>query len=945
MEDDVAHDSHSTTLEAFVAQHQPLVWNTRSEMLLKRWFEWPPDIFALALLILRATGAYRRATSPPTHRNQNNGEHGGADKKLRADEANGNDEPWPPPEWPNTARDLSADWVQWITQKSDREHPLQREFIDRLWDLRKEKLDHLYDCQTEKAWELCRLLLSLVSIADEAMCGVGLGFSPWASSDQVRPKTSDMRSRGNAKFFLQANCLLTLRGSLSRLPKYAGIVLPKSRTPQIGLTPRVFSNNLTFHQTEVDIAWRAFPWQNTDENIVNIMVVPWPFEVEATAFQPTDPMAGAISGQARYFHYKPSKEKSLDVDLLLEAVRRVRNEVRRVHVIVFPECAMTRHDLTRLKRRLEAFIYPSEMPMIVTGMSGQFRDEANGSSVDEEVVYHWQVEHQTRALNRVFLSLYYAGRWHDVVQDKHHRWRLDGSQIEQYSLGGFLTTGRTWWEAIQIVRRRLSVLAANSWLTICPLICEDLARLDPVSELIRGIGPSLLISILLDGPQLRERWSARYASVFADDPGSSVLTLTALGMSQRSTPRGALTSDAREKARDASSTVALWKDREKSWYPVAMGAKSVPIKILTLSAHLKGEASFDGRIDNESSASFALQGVVEDIIPGTYEEFCLWKEDQKAAAEETRKVQEAKEREDDTSDEWPSGRLGKEDKDFPTSNQPEDQVTSDQDSEEEEKGVDAERKKRKGLDMCELALFTYYVNAVVDSTTDPTEIRHWFDQAIPFDHPSPKKEDLESELMGFMFHSIEKRDLVPRQVPTPHLSLAIDIVTEIVRVVKQDFGESLASLQGRALQDALIDYWGRLQASGRECMEKELKGMSLDLSSWSKGKKWHPNGLERRALREAKVLNTNLEKRKRAGGGISVEIRPHDIGRIRLQTPLAIFWAIHVRLSARRRFGLLTGKEIELLKEVEKDAHGKSYHGIYLNWRYEMKERYRRSDN
>ncbi|MEM7051123.1 MAG: hypothetical protein AAF604_15750 [Acidobacteriota bacterium] len=935
-----SRDPHSTTLEGFVAQCQPLAWNTRSEMLLGRWFEWPPDIFALATLILRSTGSYRRATSPPTRKN--------GDLPLDSPAASAEEVPWPPPKWPTQARDLANQWVHWIVCKDGSPHPLQKDYIGRLWALRKEKLDDLYDCRTSNSWELCRLLLSLVGIADEAMCGVGLGFSPWASADQVKPQSSNLECRGNAKFFLQANCLLTLRGSLSRLPKYAGIVLPKSRTPQIGLTPRVFSNNLTFHQTEVDVAWRAFPWQNTDENIVNIMVVPWPFEIDATAFQPTDPMAGAISGRARYFHYKPPTGETLDVDLLLEALRRVRNEVRRVHVMVFPECAMTRRDLTRLKRKLEAHFHPSEMPMIVTGVSGQFRDESNGRSEDPEVERHWQVEHQTRASNRVFLSLYYAGRWHDVVQDKHHRWRLDGGQIEQYSLGGFLTAGRTWWEAIQVVRRRLSVLAANSWLTICPLICEDLARLDPVSELIRGIGPSLLTAILLDGPQLRERWSARYASVFADDPGSSVLTITALGMSQRSMPSGPLNAEKRKEALDAVSTIALWKDSEKGWHPIAMPPESVPIKILTLSADHKKETSFDGRVDNESSASFALQGVVEDIIPGTYEDFRGWLAEERRKEEQQKEAQRRKSKK--TGDHVdPSARftllqpLGREDEDFPLGDETETDPIFDEVSDEEEKGVDAERKKRKGLDMCELTLFTYYVDAVVDSAMDPAEMKRWFDQAIPFDQPPPQEEGLESELMGFMFHSIEKRDLVPEQVPTPHLNHAIDTATGIVQAVKEDLGEDLESLNGSKLLEALIDYWSRLQSGARECMDAELKRMSRDLSWWRRGKEKHRQGLETQVVQQAKALNKDLEKRQRAAGGINVEIRPHDVGRIRLQTPLAILWAVHARLTARRRFGLLTAREIELLKEVEKDAHGESYHGIYLDWRYQMKRRYPRS--
>ena len=75
-------------------------------------------------------------------------------------------------------------------------------------------------------------------------------------------------------------------------------------------------------------------------------------------------------------------------------------------------------------------------------------------------------------------------------------------------------------------------------MTTAPLVCEDLARLDEVADVVRRIGPSLVVALLLDGPQLATRWSSRYASVIADDPGSAVLTLTSYGMAARSRPRG-----------------------------------------------------------------------------------------------------------------------------------------------------------------------------------------------------------------------------------------------------------------------------------------------------------------------------------------------------------------------------------------------------------------------
>ena len=50
--------------------------------------------------------------------------------------------------------------------------------------------------------------------------------------------------------------------------------------------------------------------------------------------------------------------------------------------------------------------------------------------------------------------------------------------------------------------------------TIASLVCEDLAHIDEVIDAIRLVGPTLLVALLLDGPQLSSRWAARYASVW-----------------------------------------------------------------------------------------------------------------------------------------------------------------------------------------------------------------------------------------------------------------------------------------------------------------------------------------------------------------------------------------------------------------------------------------------
>src|SRR5262249_45637220 len=123
-----------------------------------------------------------------------------------------------------------------------------------------------------------------------------------------------------------------------------------------------------------------------------------------------------------------------------------------------------------------------------------------------------------------------------LIQSKHHRWCLDREQIVSYQLGGRLPASRNCWENIELLPRLLHFVTLGHWMTWSVLICEDLARQDPAADLIRAVGPNLLIALLMDGPQLSGRWPSRYASVLAEDPGCSVLTLTSLGMAERSRP-------------------------------------------------------------------------------------------------------------------------------------------------------------------------------------------------------------------------------------------------------------------------------------------------------------------------------------------------------------------------------------------------------------------------
>lgn len=116
----------------------------------------------------------------------------------------------------------------------------------------------------------------------------------------------------------------------------------------------------------------------------------------------------------------------------------------------------------------------------------------------------------------------------------------------------------------------------------------DLGRQDPVTEVIRAVGPNLVVALLMDGPQLRERWGARYASVLAEDPGSSVLVLTSRGAARLSQPR--------EQRTARGAVVASWRDVTGGVTEIELPDDGDAI-LLNLVCRGREEWSADGRSD------------------------------------------------------------------------------------------------------------------------------------------------------------------------------------------------------------------------------------------------------------------------------------------------------------------------------------------------------------
>ena len=109
------------------------------------------------------------------------------------------------------------------------------------------------------------------------------------------------------------------------------------------------------------------------------------------------------------------------------------------------------------------------------------------------------------ARNVVHVGVATGDYWVHIRQDKHHRWTLDQGQIDQYHLGGALHPHVRWWEAIEVPERSVQIVEVGEGATVVSLVCEDLAQIDDVADVLRSVGPMILITPLLDGPQLRRR--------------------------------------------------------------------------------------------------------------------------------------------------------------------------------------------------------------------------------------------------------------------------------------------------------------------------------------------------------------------------------------------------------------------------------------------------------
>lgn len=528
---------------------------------------WPPDVFAVAATLASRSGCYAEARYAPVAGQEQFFSDARVDRHVRLAKS------WRSRTTPPAA--VEAVWRQLSAHNG-------REVTDR----------------TKLPSRFKDAVMTLMTIADEASVAMGFAVGKRQPGSRFARVLQE-----NYALVLERDPHVPLRHLPTSIcfliPPTRVCVQPKTVTPQVGVTLRSFSHHLALLPSigEVRTEWVPVASVGTDgrqepREHCNLLLVPYPYQVRGEVFSDAGMLSADRDEQAfRYFDVKQCWLRRGDREIhgsefvdefLTPLCRDAQREVGTVHGIVLPELALSAPLAADICEHVKTM---AGMELFIAGV---LRAPQTGD-VPENGAY-------VAIIRRVDRKTVVAP-W---IQGKHHRWCLDHGQIVRYhlghALGGFPVA--RWWERIDVEDRRLSFHLFRPGASLAVLICEDLARIDPVQSVIRSVGPNLVVALLMDGPQLKSRWPARYATILADDPGSAVLTLTSLGMVKRSAASG----------ESVPRVIALWKSAggEAQELRLPEGAHALA---LTLSSRNVRHRTLDRRTDDAATEVLELTAV------------------------------------------------------------------------------------------------------------------------------------------------------------------------------------------------------------------------------------------------------------------------------------------------------------------------------------------------
>lgn len=510
---------------------------------------WPPDVFAIAATLAERTGIYAdpQFTDP-------------ADPNFLFTR-----------EWRDKVTEAGRAW------RTDGKPP---DFAQEAWS----KLIAERDSDVAVVGTWMAPVMTLMAISDEACLGVGFAPDPGGAVStpafmayEDYEELNRKKPGPNGAMPIGGKHLPNTPISLCQLvlPSFA-CVQPKTSAPSVGCTLRSLSHNLALLPPSGHVTTHWHIANAAGDDHFNLLVVPYPYRISGQSF-----VAGHQSPHTgdRFFAVDPSKwlptNSGTFAEFLRGLIAAAADEVQTVHGIVLPELALTREFADAIASELKSI---PNLELLITGMASP---EDGGRNL--AAIYRFdEADDGGRTVAQA------------SFQSKHHRWCLDEGQIKRYHLGHVLQvtdrgTHARWWERIAVSPRHAYVMLFRPSATLSVLICEDLARYDPVLTVMNAIGPNLVIALLMDGPQLEQRWCGRYATALADDPGSSALTITSLGMLTRSRMPG----------EPVPREVALWKEPDGQARPLRLGQGEHAL-VLTLTPRPVEQTTLDGRSDTRA---------------------------------------------------------------------------------------------------------------------------------------------------------------------------------------------------------------------------------------------------------------------------------------------------------------------------------------------------------
>jgi hypothetical protein len=469
---------------------------------------------------------------------------------------------WPPPPsrtpeaWQKRVQAIASQWHRSYARKNQ---SLPAD-VERWWKtILSAKASKLDDVRHNTV--LLRALVAIIAAADETCEGIGI--LPIDSPSKLLKDAQVVISRGTL-------CKKIHRSRVA--------VLPKLHNSYYGMTLRSLTHNLALWDTaEVSAFWENSTLEGVDDRI-NILVIPWPHMTNPNSFRALKGrLAEKMPKEFGFFSYDPGDQR-VEPDYVLSLVAAAERTVGKVHAIAFPELSMDSANYRDIRLAVGN-------TLVIAGVGSPAAEPDFGEN---------------------FVAIGLGASRGSVMQSKHHRWRVDKRQLSQYGID-LRTQKKHLWEAIEMVPRECTFFNVNEWLTFCVLICEDLARQDPVAELVRSVGPNLVLALLMDGPQIPERWSSRYATVLADDPRCSVLTLTCAG----------LVDLACSQSGRGPRSIGLWKDAESPEARKVVLEPGAEAIVLALDHTMEGEWTADGRYDGGGTGYVNLTGIYQVMLDGS----------------------------------------------------------------------------------------------------------------------------------------------------------------------------------------------------------------------------------------------------------------------------------------------------------------------------------------